>query len=57
MAKDLNGAFTALPTKAEGKRLLLVDDVFTTGSTLCAATDALLKAGARNVDCLTFARV
>ena len=54
---NLNGAFTALPSKTEGKRLLLVDDVFTTGSTLCAATDALLKAGARNVDCLTFARV
>ena len=40
-----------------GRSLLLVDDVFTTGSTLCAATDALLEAGAHKVFCLTFARV
>ncbi len=38
-------------------RLLLVDDVFTTGSTLIAATDALLSAGVTGVDCATFARV
>lgn len=36
--------------------LLLVDDVLTTGATLCAASDALAQAGAALVRCLTFAR-
>lgn len=40
-----------------GKTVLLVDDVFTTGATLNAATRALVKAGAKHVDVLTFARV
>ena len=38
-------------------RVLLVDDVYTTGSTLCAAADALRLAGVREIRCLTFARV
>jgi len=33
----------------EGKRVLLVDDVLTTGSTLVAATEPLLKAGVKSV--------
>ncbi|MEG1512765.1 MAG: phosphoribosyltransferase family protein [Raoultibacter sp.] len=37
--------------------ILLVDDVFTTGATLCAATDALQAAGVGEVRCTTFARV
>ena len=37
--------------------LLLVDDVCTTGATLFDATDALRRAGAAHVWCLTFARV
>ena len=36
--------------------LLLVDDVCTTGATLFDATDALRRAGAAHVWCLTFAR-
>lgn len=36
--------------------VLLVDDVFTTGSTLSAATDALKEAGVATVHCATFAR-
>ena len=36
---------------------LLVDDVFTTGATMCAASQALRSAGARRVSCLSFARV
>jgi len=40
-----------------GKRVLLVDDVFTTGATVSSAARALRKAGARGVDVLTFARV
>lgn len=38
------------------QRILLVDDVFTTGSTLSAATDALKAAGVQTVHCATFAR-
>ncbi|WP_377293812.1 ComF family protein [Rhizobium sp. SG2393] len=39
-----------------GKRLVLIDDVYTTGATVAAATRALLKAGAVSVSVLTFAR-
>lgn len=39
-----------------GKRILLVDDVVTTGATLRAATDALLNAGAASVLVATVAR-
>jgi ComF family protein len=38
-----------------GKRLVLVDDVFTTGATVSAASRALKKAGAVEVSVLTFA--
>lgn len=40
-----------------GRRLILVDDVYTTGATAAAAARALKRAGAREVDVLTFARV
>jgi ComF family protein len=40
-----------------GKRILLVDDVLTSGATVDACTRSLLRAGARNVDVLVFARV
>lgn len=39
-----------------GKRIVLVDDVYTTGATVSAATRALKKAGALDVTVLTFAR-
>ena len=53
---NLSGRFRALPGIAF-QRPLLVDDVYTTGATLCAATDALIAAGCEEVFCLTFARV
>ena len=40
-----------------GKRVLLVDDVVTTGATANACSRALLRAGAESVDVLSFARV
>jgi ComF family protein len=39
-----------------GKRILLIDDVFTTGATASACARALKKAGAGNVTLLTIAR-
>jgi predicted amidophosphoribosyltransferase len=40
-----------------GRRVLLIDDVYTTGATVRAVTKALRKGGAGAVDVLTFARV
>jgi ComF family protein len=45
------------PEQISGRRLLLIDDVFTTGATLRAATAALKTAGAASVSALTLARV
>jgi predicted amidophosphoribosyltransferase len=39
------------------KRILLIDDVFTTGATVQECAKILLKAGAKQVDVLTLARV
>jgi ComF family protein len=43
--------------KVRGRRILVVDDVYTTGATVVAMTRALQKGGAQAVDVLTFARV
>ncbi len=40
-----------------GRRVLLIDDVYTTGSTVGACARTLLRAGATSVDVLTLARV
>ena len=40
-----------------GRRVLLVDDVYTTGATVSAAARTLKRHGAAGVDVLTFARV
>src|SRR5882724_6927005 len=59
-AQNVQGAFRVPPSaKAEvaGRRLLLVDDVLTSGATVDACSRALLRAGAAQVDVLVFARV
>ena len=43
--------------EVRGKRVLLIDDVFTTGITLRAATATLKASGARHVSALVLARV
>lgn len=53
---NVSGAFVAHPTRVTGQRVLLVDDVTTSGSTLEACAEALFTAGARQVYGLTFAR-
>ncbi|HET8652665.1 MAG TPA: double zinc ribbon domain-containing protein [Gaiellaceae bacterium] len=52
--RNVRGAFVARPRVP--RRLVLVDDVYTTGSTATAAASALRKAGAVRVDVVTFAR-
>lgn len=52
--RNAHGAFVGVA--AAPKRVLLVDDVYTTGATVSAAATALRGAGARQVDVVTFAR-
>ncbi|MET4807615.1 ComF family protein [Limibacillus sp. MBR-115] len=58
--RNVAGAFALKERYAaniEGARVLLVDDVLTTGATLEACTNSLIRVGAGRVDVLVMARV
>jgi ComF family protein len=59
-AKNTQGAFEVpaeLRIDLLQRRIVLVDDVVTSGATFNAAARILLRAGAKQVDALVFARV
>ena len=59
-AREVAGSFCVRPSRAgriTGRRVLLIDDVLTSGATANACTAALLEAGVVAVDVLVAARV
>ena len=57
---NLQGAFAVPPAarpEVEGRRLVIIDDVHTTGATLNACARVLRRAGAASVDVVTFTKV
>jgi len=57
---EVSGVFAVRPRRAdllEGRRVLLIDDVMTSGATTSACAECLLAAGAAAVDVLTAVRV
>ena len=56
--KNVSGAFAVQNGNAfKDKQVLLIDDVYTTGATITECSKTLKKAGAKDIKCLTLARV
>jgi ComF family protein len=56
--KNIKGAFIVTDKeKISGKKIILIDDVYTTGATINECAKTLIKAGAEKVAALTLARV
>lgn len=57
-AENIRGVFSVCkPDKIRGRRILLVDDVMTTGATFSELRRVLIRAGAKSVSGVTFCRV
>ena len=57
-ARNVSGAFALRPGRpVAGRRIILIDDVMTSGATVNACAKALKRAGAASVSVLTLARV
>lgn len=59
-ARNVQGAFKVLSehrSAVQGRRIVLIDDVLTSGATVDACARALLRARAASVDVLVFSRV
>jgi len=55
--KNIRNAFVMADSeKVNGKKVLIIDDVYTTGATTNECARVLLKHGAQSVDVLTLAR-
>ncbi len=53
---NLHTAFIASPSIVAGKQILLIDDVYTTGSTVDECARTLLEAGAVRIEVMTLSR-
>ncbi|MCF8103858.1 MAG: ComF family protein [Desulfohalobiaceae bacterium] len=54
--KNVQGVFAADKSLVQGRKILVVDDIYTTGATMTACTRVLQKSGAQEVRVLVLAR-